>query len=500
MTTMRVALAALVAAIALAPGEAARADRLGFEPAAVYRVPAGDGPTTGAADAPITVVVWSDLACGYCYRAQFTLDSLQRLYPGQLRFVHRWLPLDEEFTLTAEAALAAAAQGKFRPMLERIYAVAGRLDRAGAELYARELGLDMIRFRADLDTGVHRARIAEDAKQAVALGVSGTPAFFINGRPVAGNRPLKVFVDVVDQELVRAGKQPAGYDALVADGRPSADTVAPEAPASELDGDQTYRVGLGLPGHQLGPDTALVTIVTFGDFQCPYCQKQHVALRELRARYGDAVRIVYRHYAMRGHRHAQLAAEAAVAAAEQGKFWAFHDRLFDAFDTLSRPELEEHARAVGLDLPRFRAALDERRHRDVVVAETAAAEALGVDATPTMFVNGRPVVGSRDVSALAQTIDAALAQARGAVKGGVAATDVYALFMSGATGTDRADPSRVPQPSAARTTLRADDRARAVAAACRRRDRARALELADGLAGRPLQQARLVCAASGIDL
>jgi hypothetical protein len=97
-----------------------------------------------------------------------------------------------DYTLTAEAGLAAAAQGRFRPMSDRIYAVGGRVDRAGVELIARELGLDMIRFRADLDTHVHRPQIESDVKDAVALGVTGTPTFFVNGRPVHGNMPLKM--------------------------------------------------------------------------------------------------------------------------------------------------------------------------------------------------------------------------------------------------------------------------------------------------------------------
>jgi protein-disulfide isomerase len=488
----------LAALLVLALAATAHADRLGFDPATVYKVPTGTAPSTGPANAPITIVVWSDFACGYCYRAQFTLDALERLYPGQLRFVHRTLPLDDEFTLTAEAALAAAAQGKLRPMSERIYAVGGRLDRVGVELIARELGLDMIRFRADLDTKAHRAQIDADVKDALALGINGTPAFFINGRPIHGSLPLKAFADVIDQELARSKNGAIKYDELVDHGAIGADAASPKVPPTELDAAATYRVGLGLPGHQLGPDTALVTIVVWGDFQCPFCQKVTLALRAVRAKYGDDVRIVYRHYAMRSHRRALVAAEAAIAAADQGKFWAFHDRLYDQFNTLSRPELEQHARAAGLDLAKFRVALDEHRYRDAVEAETAAANALGVDGTPTMFVNGTAVVGSRDTAALDAIVDAQLAKARTAVKGGIAARDVYALFMSGATGSDRADPSRIP--TANQVTLRADDRARAAAAACRRRDPARAKQLADGLTGTSLRSAKLVCTAVAIDL
>jgi protein-disulfide isomerase len=492
----------VVFAIAVAVITAAHADRPRFDPAAIYQVPAGASPSTGPADAPITIVSWSDFACGYCYRAQFTIDALDRLYPGQIRWVHRYMPLDGDHGVAAEAALAAAAQGRLRPMSDRIYAVGGRIDRAGLELFARELGLDLVRFRAELDTGAHRTQIDADVTDAASLGISGTPSFFVNGRSIHGHQPVRVFAEVIDEELARHAQHvkagDASYEALVAGGLTRADVLAPERQKPELDAAETYRVGLGLPGHQLGPDTALVTIVAWGDFQCPYCARSHGVLRQIRAKYGDDVRIVYRHFAMRGHPRAALAAEAAVAAAVEGKFWAFHDRLFDQFDTLTRPELEQHAQAVGLDPARFREALDTRRYRDLVAAETAAGQALGVDATPTMFVNGRPIVGSLQAAKLEQIIDEHLDKARLAVKGGIAARDVYALFMAGAAGADRADPSRVPVANV--VTLRAGDRSRAVAAACRARDGKRARQLADGLTGAPLRHAKLVCAAGGIDL
>lgn len=496
---LAVAVAAAAAVVLASP---AQADRLGFDPQAIYKVPIGTAtPVVGPLDAPVTIVAWSDFNCGYCYRVQFTLDSLKRLYPGQLRFAHRALPLDEDNTVGLEAVLAAHAQGRFEPMSDRIYAVGGRVDRTSVELIARELGLDMVRFRADLDTHAHKPVIDADVKDAHALGVTGTPTFFINGRAVHGNQPLKVFADVVEEELARAARVPGGYDGLVAKGLLTADSLKGTHERFELDAKAVYRVGLGLPGHQLGPDNALVTIVAWGDFQCPFCAKLVPALKHVRQKYGDDVRIVYRHLAMRFHRQAQLAAEAAVVAANEGKFWAFHDAVFaGGTKNLARPDLERYAQQVGVDLAKLRAALDDRRYRDLVVAETADAEALGVDGTPTMFVNGTPIVGSRSSTDLEAIVEAHLQQARTAVKGGISAGDVYALFMSNALGIERADPSRVPDPVAVKITLRKADLGRSVAAACRRRDKARALELASALEGAPRGHAKLVCAAAGIDL
>ncbi len=495
----------LVLAVVLC-ATSARADQLGFDPKVVYNVPRGNAHVDGPADAPITIVVWSDYACGYCNRVQGTLDQLDRLYPGQIKWVHRTLPLDEDYTLAAEASRAAAAQGKFRPMHNRLFALRGRVTRAEAELAARQLGLDMIRFRADLDAGTYRAEVRSDAADAEKLGISGTPAFFINGRPVNGSQPLKVFVDTVDQELARAhsvaSSKPADlYDALVAKGKPTADTnVADEESPSDLDPATAYRVGLGLPGHRLGPDDALVTIVGFSDFQCPYCQRQVATLDHVRKKYGDQVRIVYRHYPLSFHKDAQLAAEAAVAAAEQGKFWPFHDLVWKNFGRLSRADLEEFAKEAGLDLAKFRAALDERRYRDAVVAETAAAGAIGVTATPTMFINGQPVIGSRSPADLDRVVDAHITIAKSALAHGIPKGDIYALAVASGQGSDRADPSAIPDSAAVHIEMRPEDRARSVEAACRRRDSARAQKLAAPLEGAVKRRAASVCAGEGIDL
>ncbi len=475
--------------------------KLSFDPAAIYKIPRGESPVDGPSDAPVTVVVWSDFACGYCYRVQPTLDVLNKVFPGQLRWVHRTLPLDDDNTTTAEAALAARAQGKFRPMSDRLYAMGGRVDRAGVELAARELGLDMVRFRADLDSAVYRPQIVADAADARKLGITGTPTFFVNGRPVHGAQPLRVFAEVVDEELARAAASSNDYEALVGGGKLGADSAEEiEHVSRELDPNGVYRVGLGLPGHQLGPDAATVTIIVWSDFQCSYCAKAVPVLQQLHAKYGTEVRIVFRHLAMSYHRKAGLAAEAAVAAAEQNKFWAFHDRVFAQFGSLDRADLERFATEAGVDMVAFRAALDDRRYHDAVLSEGATALALGVDGTPTMFVNGQPISGARDFTTMDRIVDAHVQRGRAAVAAGIPASDLYGLLMSDAIGIERADPSRFPTASGIKIAMRAEDRSRAVTAACRRRDSVRANQLAIGLTSTARSHAVGVCFAAGIDL
>jgi protein-disulfide isomerase len=475
-----------------------------FDPDAVYYVPTGAAPSEGPADAPVTIVVWSDYACKYCNLVQGVLDQLWRLYPGKLRLVHRTLPLDLDDTVAAEASLAAAAQGAWRPMHDRLYAVHGKVDRAAVELIARSLGLDLARLRADLDTHAYAAAIVADIHDAAALGVSGTPTFFVDGKPVFGDEPLRVFTAAVDDAMERAARvaetHPADlYRALVADGRPTADAPGNTTnPRPRLDMQQVYRVGLGLPGHQLGAADAPVTIVEWSDFACKFCLQEWPVLQHVRRKYGDVIRIAYRHLPL--HRDSNLAAEAAVAAAAQGKFWPFHDALFSSFGHLSRADLEAAATKVGLDLVPFRAALDDRRYRDVVEADAADGSALGCDGTPTLFVDGHPINGAIDEASMDAIIDAQLSLARAAIDKGVAAADLYALEMSGARGTERADPDAVPMATSVHIEPNADDRERDVLAACRSRDGVRARRQIENLHGIRRDRVVAVCAARGIDL
>ncbi len=464
-------------------------------------------PTSGPFDAPISIVEWSDYSCGYCGRLQETLARLERLYPGQLRRIHRALPLDEERTVALELARVADAQGRFLPVHAKLFALHGRVDRVGAELLGREFGLDVMRLREALDAGVYRAAIAADVRDAARLGVTGTPTLFINGRRIPGSQRLNVYVEIIDQELLRARVAAAiapfgALNRFKTDGKvgtPASEPIDAPSP-SDLEPTATYRVGLGLPGQQQGPEDAPVTIVIWSDFQCPYCARQARVLADVRARYGDRVRISVRPMVLAGHHGAMLAAEAAAAAAAQGKFWAFHDHVFSNFGRLRRHDLEAFAEAAQIDLAAFRAALNDHRYRDAVVAETAAAEAIGVDGTPTMFINGQPIVGARNSAAMRTTIDAHLERATQAMARGVAQGDLYPLAMDGAIGDERADPSMIPEYSVGRLALRAEPLGRAVIAACRRRDETRAAMLAAGLRGKSRHRASAVCTAQGVDL
>lgn len=160
----------------------------------------------------------------------------------------------------------------------------------------------------------------------------------------------------------------------------------------------------------LGTSDAKVTVVEFGDFQCPACGALHPALKSVKAAYADQpVRFVFRQFPLtQVHEHAALAAEAAVEAAAQGKFWEYHDRLFENQTALAREDLERYGEELGLDMEAFRAALNDGTHRAAITQDISDGNAVGVQGTPTVFINGIQYTGGYSAVGLQAAIDEAL--------------------------------------------------------------------------------------------
>ena len=160
--------------------------------------------------------------------------------------------------------------------------------------------------------------------------------------------------------------------------------------------------------HVRGPVDAPLTLVEYGDFECPFCGRATGAVEDLRRRFGDQLRYVFRHVPLVDvHAHAELAAEAAEAAGAQGRFWEMHDRLFAHQDRLTVVDLLDHAAAIGLDVQRFTRELGDGRHGRRVQDDAASAEASGVTGTPTFFVQGRRHSGAYDADTLTAVLTAA---------------------------------------------------------------------------------------------
>jgi protein-disulfide isomerase len=154
-----------------------------------------------------------------------------------------------------------------------------------------------------------------------------------------------------------------------------------------------------------GPAQAPITIVEYSDYQCPFCARVNPTLDRVRQTYGDRVRIVFKDFPLPIHPEAPKASEAAYCAGDQGKYWEMHDRLFANQQALQLPALKQHATALGLDGNAFNQCLDSGKHGARVAENIKSGEKLGIGSTPTLYVNGRPVVGAQPFEYFKGVID-----------------------------------------------------------------------------------------------
>ena len=153
-----------------------------------------------------------------------------------------------------------------------------------------------------------------------------------------------------------------------------------------------------------GSRNATVEIVEFSDFQCPFCQRLNGTLEQLKADYGDDVRLVFKDYPLPNHAQAFKAAEAGNCAHEQGKFWELHDVMFSNQSELEVADLKRHAGELGLDQASFDTCLDSGRFAASVSADLRLGQGVGVSSTPTVFINGRAVMGAAPYNVFAEIV------------------------------------------------------------------------------------------------
>jgi protein-disulfide isomerase len=276
---------------------------------------------------------------------------------------------------------------------------------------ARRSALDQIIGNRLLDIeakarGVDRqALIEQEITNAAGVPTDADVEFWYQSNPSAvQGRPLEQ-LRVPIKSLLAQQRLDAAQTAFIArlkDKTPV--TISLDPPRQEV----------ATEGHpSKGSADAPIVLVEFSDFQCPFCQRANPTVEQVLATYGDKIRFVYRHFPLPNHSDARPAAEAAACAQEQGQFWPYHDRLFAESGKLSDADLKAHAAALGLDAGRFSTCVDGHESKSVVDQDLAEAQALGVTATPTFFINGRELEGAQPLDAFTRVIDEEL-EAKGA--------------------------------------------------------------------------------------
>jgi protein-disulfide isomerase len=380
----------------------------------VWKVPAGNSPQLGPKDAIVTIVEFSDFQCPYCARVEDTLKKVLDTYKGKVRLVwkHEPLPFHPRAEPASELALEARAQKgekAFWDAHDKLYASQKNLEDADLEKIATEMGLDVAKVKNAIATKKYKKEIDADMELADDVQASGTPHFFINGRRLVGAQPFEKFQKIIDEEIAKfeaqKGKVAAAgyYDSLMKDAKGAPEPEKKQAPA----------VPAGAPFK--GGANAKVVIQQWSDFQCPFCSRVEGTVNEISKTYGDKVKIVWRDKPLPMHPDAPLASEAAREALKQkgpGAFWKMHEKMFANQQKLKRENLEEYAKEIGLDMDKFKAALDNRTHKAVVDADDKAGTEIGISGTPAFLINGYYVSGAQPFQKFKKLIDRALAEAK----------------------------------------------------------------------------------------
>jgi protein-disulfide isomerase len=404
-------------------------------------------PAKGSTNPKVEIIEVSDFQCPFCSRVNPTIKQLLEKFGKDLRvrFLHQPLAFHRDAKPAAIASAAAQRQGKFWPYHDKLFANQKALKAANLQQYAQELanagGFDMEKWKKDVKDPVLAAFVDRNQATAVAVRATGTPMFFVNGKSLRGAQPYPKFAELVEAEIAASKGQAGdtwigartkvnnkGLASYVYEGKTP--PAAPARPAKKKPRvDRTiYKVAVdankdGVKGNKFD---ALVTLVEFSEFQCPFCSKVNPTIDKIMSTYGDKVRVVFKHNPLSFHKDAFPAAEASLCANAQGKFWEYHDKLFQNQRALKADNLEQYAADLGLNLDKFKRCMSSHQFKEQVAADQELAGKVTARGTPNTFVNGRKLTGAQPFENFKTIIDEQLKAAEALVARGIPANRVYA--------------------------------------------------------------------------
>ncbi len=382
----------------------------------VWKVPlTGKEPIKGNPNALVTIVEFSEFQCPFCAKVIPTMNQILDTYKDDVRvvFMDQPLPFHKRAmpaSMLAHEARAQKGDKAFWEAHDLLFENQKKLEDEDLWGYADKLGLDLDKVKAAVASNKFAAQIEYNQDLAGDVQASGTPHFFVNGRRLKGAVPFEKFKPIIDEEIKKAkalldkGVKPADlYAELIKSGK------EPPPPEKKDAGD----VPANAPFK--GPANAKIVIHEFSDFQCPFCGRVNDTLKEVQQEFGDSVKIVWRHKPLPFHKEAPLAHQAAQEAfVQKGNdgFWAMHDKLFANQKALTREDLDKYAEELGLDMTKFKKALDDGTHKAFVDAENALSEKLGIRGTPGFVIGGYYLSGAQPFSKFKKLIKLALAEAK----------------------------------------------------------------------------------------
>ncbi len=425
-------------------------------------------PMWGKREAPVTIVQYSDFQCPYCSRVEPTMDQLRTTYgPDKVRVVWRNnpLPFHQNAKPAAEAAqgvFALAGNDAFWKFHDIAFKNQGALGDDSYPKWAADAGVkDAAAYKAGLASHKWADKVDKDLNDGKAAGVQGTPSFFVNGVFINGAQPFDNFKKTIDQELEKAQAKVASgtaksrvYVEMTKENKKNAPAAAkPEEEGEKEDTTTVFKVPVGT-SPVLGSPNALVTIVEFSDFQCPFCSRVEPTLKGLRDKYGDKIRLVWKNEPLPFHPAAGPAAEAAMEVrAETGDkgFWDVHDKFFgDQKDLVNGQAanvdgIVKMASDTGASADKIKKAIDGQTHKKEIDADQDLSEDFQASGTPHFFVNGRRLVGAQPQEKFEKIIDEEISKAQALIAAGTKPTDVYATLTKDGKGPPEPEKKDVPK-------------------------------------------------------
>jgi protein-disulfide isomerase len=394
-------------------------------------------PMWGKAGAPVTIVEISDFECPFCSRVGPTMKQIKDTYgPDKVRIVwkHQPLPFHKNARAAHEASatvMGLAGSEAFWKFHDSAFANQKDLTPENFEKWAVAAGVDLAKFKEAYAAKKFASKVDEDMKMAKSVGASGTPAFRINGVTVSGAQPFDKFKEVIDAQLEEAKKLAATgvkpMDVYVKltnqnqTAQAAGDKPAKERPPEEED-KSVWKVPV-LPDDPIkGPKDALITIIEFSEFQCPFCKKVGDTMKKINETYGNDVRIVWKDNVLPFHPRAKpaavLARHAQKTKGEKG-FWDAHDALFESQPKLEDADLQAVAEKIGVPWDAVKSAIDSNKYAAQIDAGSELANEVQAQGTPHFFVNGIRVKGAQPFENFKTIIDAELTKAKALVASGV---------------------------------------------------------------------------------
>ncbi len=400
-----------------------------------------DDAVWGNSRAAVTVVAFLDFQCGFCAQGFETLGELRKLYKSdELRVVFKHLPLEFH-----EQAVPAAAVGQvvrlhagtagFERFAQQAFSHQHELTLINLAQWAAEAGVDTETYNRSVSDPTLLERVLSDVNVARRLGVEATPTFFINGRVLGGAQPIDVFQKMIDEELNHMqGPETtwaSRYQERVAKNMNESlvEVLLEQDP-------HDYKVPVG-QSPSAGPVDAPVTLVSFSDYECPFCKRAEATVQRILDEYKGQIRVVFKHLPLPFHQHARPSA--LLASAVQLKegdqaFFQLSRALFESSPELSRSTLVSLGSQFGLTKEEALSAIEgkneeanERVKLDMQLADDVLARG-----TPHFFINGKRLDGARPYEHFSAFIEFELKRAAKLRKSGVAPAQLYSTLQKDA--------------------------------------------------------------------